>query len=52
MKRYDLGGDCEGESGKCLAAMVEHKHGDYVLFDNAYDHGCEHCNYNEAEDRE
>jgi len=32
-KRYDLGGNCDGESGSCKAEMVESRFGDYVMFD-------------------
>ncbi len=32
--RYDLGGDCDGESGSCKAEMVKASNGDYVSFDD------------------
>lgn len=34
VKRYDLGGDCDGESGSCLAKMVQVSYGDWVSYED------------------
>ena len=38
IKRFLLGNDCDGDSGRCLADMVGDEEGDYVLYD---DHAAE-----------
>jgi hypothetical protein len=37
MKRYNLNGACEGESGRCLEEMVKDVDGDYVQYLDAKD---------------
>lgn len=32
IKRFLLGNDCDGDSGRCLADMVHDEEGDYVLY--------------------
>ena len=32
IKRFLLGNDCDGDSGRCLADMVADEEGDYVLY--------------------
>ena len=34
IKRFLLGNDCGGDSGRCLADMVGDEEGDYVLYDD------------------
>ncbi len=33
-KRFDLGGDCDGESGRCRAEMVQVSNGDFVSYED------------------